>query len=54
MFRSGFSTKEDADLDGGRGVGLNAVYSMVVKAGGTLSMSHKQGRYCQFKLHFAR
>ena len=54
LFRSGFSTKEDADLDGGRGVGLNAVYSMVIKAGGTLSMSHKQGRYCQFKLHFPR
>lgn len=53
IFKSGFSTKEDADIDGGRGVGLNAVYSMINKAGGVISMRHKQGVYCQFQAFFA-
>jgi len=52
LFRSGFSTKEDADLDGGRGVGLNAVYTMVMEAGGVLSMRYKKGIYCQFQAFF--
>ena len=52
LFRSGFSTKDDADLDGGRGVGLNAVYAMVTQAGGVLSMRYKKGVYCQFQVSF--
>ena len=52
LFRSGFSTKDDADLDGGRGVGLNSVYTMVIEAGGVLSMRYKNGVYCQFQAFF--
>jgi len=53
IFKSGFSIKEEADIDAGRGVGLNSVYSMIVKAGGTISMRHKQGSFCQFQAFFA-
>ena len=53
IFKSGFSTKEEADMDAGRGVGLNSVYSMITKAGGVISMRHKQGSFCQFQAFFA-
>lgn len=52
LFRSGFSTKEEAGLDSGRGVGLNSVYSMLRDAGGVLSMRYKKGVYCQFQAFF--
>jgi len=40
-------------MDAGRGIGLNAVYSMVRKAGGVISLRHKQGSYCHFQAFFA-
>lgn len=52
IFQPGFSTKDDADIDAGRGVGLNAVYSMIKKAGGTISLRHKKGGFCQFQAFF--
>lgn len=52
IFHSGFSSQAEADLDAGRGVGLNAVYEMVRQAGGSVGLRHSQGRYCQFYLNF--
>lgn len=52
IFHSGFSSQVDADLDAGRGVGLNAVYSMVREHAGSVGLRHSQGRYCQFYLMF--
>jgi len=54
IFHSGFSSQAEADLDAGRGVGLNAVYSMVKEHGGTLGLRHSHGRYCQFNLMFSK
>ena len=53
IFKSGFSSQEEADMDAGRGVGLNSVYSMIAKAGGKISMRHKKGSFCQFQAFFA-
>jgi len=52
IFHSGFSSQVMADLDAGRGVGLNTVYEMVREAGGSIGMRHSHGRYCQFSLNF--
>ncbi len=52
IFHSGFSSQAEADLDAGRGVGLNAVYSLVKEHGGSVGLRHSQGRYCQFNLMF--
>jgi len=52
IFHSGFSSQAEADLDAGRGVGLNTVYEMVRSAGGSIGLRHSQGRYCQFYLNF--
>ena len=52
IFHSGFSSQVMADLDAGRGVGLNTVYDMVREVGGSIGMRHSHGRYCQFSLNF--
>ena len=52
IFHSGFSSKSEADLDAGRGVGLNTVYSMVRESGGSVAFRHQPGSYCQFHLMF--
>ena len=45
---SGFSTREDADLTSGRGVGMAVVYATVRELGGNLSLESEEGRGTQF------
>ena len=52
IFHPGFSTRDEADLDAGRGVGLSAVYSMIREAGGALGFSHEPGQFTQFSVRF--
>lgn len=47
---SGFSTREDADLTSGRGVGMSVVYSTVRELGGTLTLESEEGRGTRFTL----
>lgn len=41
---SGFSTRDDADLTSGRGVGMAVVYSTVRELGGNLTLDSEEGR----------
>lgn len=41
---SGFSTRDDADLTSGRGVGMAVVYSTVRELGGNLTLASEEGR----------
>lgn len=50
IFHPNFSQLSEATLDGGRGVGLSLVHSMVKELGGAISVQHKQGRFSQFKV----
>ena len=47
---SGFSTREDADLTSGRGVGMAVVYTTIRELGGTLAMTSEEGRGTQFTI----
>lgn len=46
----GFSTRQDADLASGRGVGMAVVYSTVRELGGTLTLRSEVGRGTQFTI----
>lgn len=48
LFSSGFSTKEDADEDGGRGVGLDIIKAQVKKYNGTLNVTSEFGTMTRF------
>ncbi len=50
VFHPGFTSLEEADLDGGRGMGLDLVHKMIKDMGGAIAVQHKAGRYCQFKV----
>ena len=52
IFHPGFSTRDEADLDAGRGVGLSAVHSMIRDAGGVLGFAQSAGKHCQFSVRF--
>lgn len=52
IFHPGFSTRDNADLDAGRGVGLSAVHTMIRDAGGVLGFSQAAGKHCQFSARF--
>lgn len=54
IFAPGFSSLDDASLDGGRGIGLDAVHSMVRELDGAITVQHKEGRFCQFKMTFPK
>lgn len=54
LFRPGFSSKEEADLDAGRGVGLDVVYQLVKDKNGKVSVQSQKDKYCQFKLVFPK
>lgn len=45
---SGFSTRDDADLTSGRGVGMAVVYSTVRELGGNLTLDSEEGRGTSF------
>lgn len=47
---SGFSTREDADLTSGRGVGMAVVYATVRELGGNLAMDSEEGRGTRFAI----
>jgi two-component system chemotaxis sensor kinase CheA len=47
---SGFSTREDADLTSGRGVGMAVVYATVRELGGNLSLNSEEGRGTRFTI----
>jgi two-component system chemotaxis sensor kinase CheA len=50
VFQPNFSRLSEANLDGGRGVGLDVVHTMAKELGGKISVQHKHGRFCQFKI----
>ncbi len=47
----GFSTREEADLASGRGVGMAVVYDTVHELGGRLSLDSRQGLGARFTIH---
>lgn len=48
LFSSGFSTRDGADEDGGRGVGLDIVKDLVVKHGGKIDVQTRVGEFTRF------
>ena len=50
LFETGFTTMDRPTMDGGRGVGLDAVRDLTAKMGGLLNVSSKQGQFCEFRL----
>lgn len=48
IFSSGFSTKESADEDGGRGVGLDIVQERVKEYGGKINVQSEKGQFSRF------
>ena len=50
LFEIGFTTMDRPTIDGGRGVGLDAVRDLIAKLGGVLNVSSKEGEYCEFRL----
>jgi signal transduction histidine kinase/HAMP domain-containing protein len=50
LFETGFTTMDRPTMDGGRGVGLDAVKDLTAKLGGLLNVSSKQGQFCEFRL----
>ena len=54
LFHPGFSTLDEATLDGGRGVGLDVVLKRVKEHDGTISISSGVGRFSQFTIRFPR
>lgn len=48
LFSSGFSTKEESDEDGGRGVGLDVIKAQIKKCGGNLNINSKFGQMTRF------
>ncbi len=49
-FNAGFSTLDEADIDGGRGVGLDVVYGLIKDMGGKLTLRNGVGEYSQFQI----
>jgi two-component system chemotaxis sensor kinase CheA len=50
VFLPGVSTRRDADLSGGRGIGLAAVRSAVERRGGRVEVASEEGVGCLFRL----
>ncbi|WP_227677455.1 Hpt domain-containing protein [Psychrobacter ciconiae] len=48
LFSSGFSTKDDTDEDGGRGVGLDIIKAHVQELGGKLNINSEFGKMTRF------
>ena len=48
LFVSGFSTRDDADEDGGRGVGLDIIKAKVKEYGGKLNVNSEFGQMTRF------
>lgn len=52
LFHPGFSALDQADMDAGRGVGLDVVKQLVDETKGKLNVSYKKGQYSQFRILF--
>jgi HPt (histidine-containing phosphotransfer) domain-containing protein len=53
IFRSGFSTSDDATTDSGRGVGMNVIKDIVVdRFGGRLTLNSDPGKFTEFGFEF--
>ncbi len=52
LFSSRFSTKEEADEDGGRGVGLDVIKDRVKKLKGKIKVNSEAGRFTRFVIVF--
>lgn len=50
IFKSGFSIKEHADFDAGRGVGLSVVAGKIKELGGKIQVSSVYGKRTMFKI----
>jgi two-component system chemotaxis sensor kinase CheA len=50
IFRPGFSTRQDADLSAGRGIGLSAVREAVARRGGRVEVQSEKGMGTLFRL----
>lgn len=50
LCRPGFSTREEADLASGRGVGMAAVHATLRELGGVLTLHSEVGRFTRFTL----
>jgi HPt (histidine-containing phosphotransfer) domain-containing protein/PAS domain-containing protein len=50
IFRAGFSTRADTDLDAGRGVGLDVVWKAVHELGGKIAVATVPGKLTRFRV----
>ncbi|MFT3734967.1 MAG: ATP-binding protein [Rhodocyclaceae bacterium] len=50
IFEPGVSTRETADEDAGRGVGLDSVKVMIARMGGRVRIGTTAGEYCHFRV----
>ncbi len=50
LFKPGFSTASEADLDAGRGVGLDIVGASIKSMRGKVRVGSRPGKYCQFRV----
>ncbi|GAA5166885.1 ATP-binding protein [Viridibacterium curvum] len=50
IFEPGVSTRETADEDAGRGVGLDSVKAMIARMGGRVRIGTTAGEYCHFRV----
>ena len=52
IFEPGFSTREVADEDAGRGVGLDAAKALILRMGGRIRIGSTRGEYCHFRVQW--
>jgi two-component system, chemotaxis family, sensor kinase CheA len=50
LYQTGFTTLDRPALDGGLGVGLDAVKDLAARYGGLLRVSSREGSYCEFRI----
>jgi two-component system chemotaxis sensor kinase CheA len=50
IFKTGISTSKEANIHGGRGVGMDLIRETVKKYGGRIIASFKPGRYTRFRI----
>ena len=54
LYKTGFTTLDRPTLDGGRGVGLDAVRDLAARCGGSLRVSSREGSFCEFRIELPR
>lgn len=53
LFHPGFSSKDEASVDAGRGFGLDVVKKLVDDMDGKLNVTYEKGQFCQFRVLFS-